>query len=94
MGMADCNEEVESLRTQVFENEDHPYIQWPTLERVEREFREGELIVEPGESHPETFEFILPQWCESVMIYTYFHNPMSQHPEGWEATSVYDMPDA
>ena len=87
------DEEVKSLQDQVFENQEFQHIQWPTLEEVEREFGKGELIVEPGESHPETFEFILSQWYDSVMIYTYFYNPMSSQPQGWVASNVYDIKD-
>ena len=85
------DEEIEPLYEQVFEDQDYEHIQWPTLEEIEREFGEGELIVEPGESHPETFEFILPRRYGSVMVYTYFYNPISQRPPGWAATKVYDM---
>ena len=85
------DEEIEPLYEQVFGDQDYEHIQWPTLEEVDREFGEGELIVEPGESHPETFEFILPRGYDSVMAYTYFYNPISQRPPGWAATKVYDM---
>ena len=87
------DEEVKSLHDQVFEDQEYQHIQWPTLEEVEREFGKGELIVEPGESHPETFEFILPQWYDSIMVYTYFYNPTSPQPQGWAASNVYDIAD-
>ena len=88
------DEDIEPLYEQVFEDQDYEHIQWPTLEEVEREFGEGDLIVEPGESHPETIEYILPRWHKSVMVYTYFYNPVSSTPQGWTATNVYDMGDS
>ena len=87
------DEEVDSLHAEVFKEEKYEHIQWPTIEETDREFGPGDLIVEPGESHPEPFEFILPRHYESVMIYTYFYNPISSHPEGWAASKVYDITD-
>ena len=56
---------------------------------------EGELSVEPGESHRETFEFVVASDIGSVIIYTYFYNPQhSRNPrtaEGWHATTIYDI---
>ena len=56
---------------------------------------EGELSVEPGESHRETCEFVVETDIESVIIFTYFYNPQhSLRPrtaEGWDATAMYDI---
>ena len=65
---------VEELYAQVFGYEEHEEIQWPKLDEVERTWDKDELIVEPGESHPETYEFIVSTDIESVLIYTYFYN--------------------
>ena len=48
------DEEVERLYAQVFTNAEEEYLQWPILDQVRRFWDEGELIVEPGESHRET----------------------------------------
>ena len=86
------DEEVEYLYTQVFDDMEQNSIQWPTLDEFERDWDRGELIVEPGESHPETFEFIVSTEVDSVVIYTYFHNSRfpqrAQTAEGWGATTV------
>ena len=90
------DEEVEALYAQAF-NEDGEYVnlQWDTLERIERSWSKNELIVEPGESHPETYEFIVARDVESVLIYTYFYAPRfsqdAPSPRGWVATTVYDI---
>ena len=84
------DEDVEHLYAQVLG--DDAYLQWPTLDEVRRGWDRDELIVEPGESHPETFEFIVSGAIESVVIYTYFYNSRyPQPPQGWAATTVYDI---
>ena len=67
-------------------------IQWPTLYGVRRDWGEGELIVEPGESHQEICEFIVTTGVESVLIDTFFYNSRRPSvPMGWGATTVYDI---
>ena len=61
------------------------------LDKVTRNWKKGELIVEPGESHQETYEFIVLNYVESVLAYTYYRNPRSSIPEGWGATTVHDI---
>lgn len=90
-------EEVEALYTQVFRDRKYDNLQWPTLDEAPRNWEKEVLIVEPGESHQETCEFVILADIESVMIYTYFHNSQfsqsSSTPEGWSATTVYDIMD-
>ena len=89
------DEEIEHLYSQLFEDREQNNLQWPTLDEFERDWDRGELIVEPGESHPETFEFIVSTEVDSVTIYTYFHNSRfsqrAQAAEGWGATTVFDI---
>ncbi len=85
------DEEVETLYAQVFIHEEVEDIRWTTLEEVRRGWKKGELIIEPGESHQETYEFIMSKDVESVLIDTYFYNPHSSTPEGWGATTVHDI---
>ena len=72
-------------------------IQWPTIEYSTKEWDENPLIIEPSESHNETFEFITDTHASTFLIYTYFHN--SHHSEdsksslGWRATTIYDILD-
>ena len=91
-----CDEEVESLYADTFEDRGHDALQWPTLDEVARAWNEGELIVEPGESHAETFEFIIgASVYDTVLIYTYFYNPTASQDvgsaRGWHATTVHDI---
>ena len=88
------DDEIELLYSRVFVDRDFYNIQWPTLDEVGRNWNEGELVVEPGESHPETIEFIVSASdYESVLVYTYFHNPTqgSGSAQGWSATTVHDI---
>ena len=89
------DKEIEALYVRAFEGEEYEEVQWPTLSEVSRYWGKGELVIEPGESHPETLEFIVAKEVKSVMIYTYFHNPGfsegCQVGQGWVATTVHDM---
>ena len=91
----ETDEEIEELYTQVFTDKEHEDFQWATLERIEGSWRKGELIVEPGESHPETYEFVVSRSVECVLIYTYFYDSRfsrdTTRPRGWVATTVYDI---
>ena len=89
--------DIERLYKQVSHAEDDitytdNQIQWTTLESMEISWKSGELFVEPGESHPETCEFLISKDVKSVMIYTYFYDQrFSQINTGWAATTVYDI---
>ena len=89
------DELVESLYDQVFEEGTHTTLLWPIIDEAERDWGKGELIVEPGESHSETFEFIALDDVEAVMIYTYFYNSRyskgTSAAEGWGASTAHDM---
>ena len=90
------DEEVESLYAGTFEDMEHDTLQWPTLDEVDRVWEEGELIVEPGESHAETFEFIVGAYVyDTVLVYSYFYNPEASQDSGstrgWHATAVHDI---
>ena len=88
------DDEIELLYSKVFADKDFSNIQWPTLDEVDRDWNQGELVVEPGESHPETIEFIVSASdYESVLIYTYFYNPAHSpgSAQGWTATTVHDI---
>ena len=73
-----------------------PRIRWPEIERQDPKWDTGEFVVEPGEAHAELFEFIIDrQVYESVLVYTYFHNPQYKDGDGtakgWAAATVYDI---
>ncbi len=88
------DEDIENLYAGVFIDKTQRDFQWTTLAEKPIQWEENETVVEPGESHQETCEFIVSRDITSVMIYTYFSNPMysprSQSSEGWYATTFYD----
>lgn len=89
------DEDIEAWFAEVFVSGDQFDIQWPTLDERRLSWRENELIVEPGESHRESYEYIVSRETETVLIYTYYFNPEhAEHrsgAEGWEASTVYDI---
>ena len=89
------DEDIENLYADVFINRSQRDLQWITLDEKTYQWEENETVVEPGESHQETCEFIVSKHITSVMVYTYFLNPMyslrSQSAEGWYATTFYDI---
>lgn len=89
------DDEVERMYDETFSDDEDERIWWPTLEEIDKSWNDGELIVEPNETHSETYEFILGVETKTVMIYAYFHNPRhesdSNVAEGWDATTVYDI---
>ena len=90
------DDDVEYLYEQVFVNKDYKEVQWPTIVEDRREWDENELIVEPGETHQETVDFIVStEDVEAVLIYTYFYNSRffqgSRSAEGWGAATAYDI---
>ena len=90
--------EAEALYQVSLEDEQDPSFQWPTIVRTDRRWLENELIIEPGEQHSETFEFVIQTWqYQAVLLYTYFYNERSAQDsgsaDGWAATTVYDVRD-
>ena len=67
-------EDIERLYAQVFVDREQKYLQWATLDDTQRTWGEDELVVEPGESETETYEFIVSRDVESVVITTHFYN--------------------
>ncbi len=88
------DEEIESLYAEVFESSEHDHLQWPTLEEVGLTWESGELVIEPGESHRETYEFIISSDVQVVLVYTFFENPHASNrarsADGWGATTICD----
>ena len=88
--------EAESLNEEAWKDESNPGILWPIIGRLQRNWDQPNLVVEPGAIHSETFEFVVLKWeDQSLLLYTYFYNAEAQsHPEikaGWSATTVYDV---
>ena len=91
------DEKVEELYSDTFINQNDYEIQWPTLDEIRSDRLPGEIVVEPGEAHTETYEFIVAEDLWSVMVYSMFYNPNSstgdEDRRGWHATTVCNMSD-
>lgn len=91
----ELDEEIERLYAEVFIYQEQQEMQWAVLDRLDFSWERGELVVEPGEAHPESYDFVVPREVTTVRIYTYFYNsqfsPGAQFAEGWVASTVYDI---
>ncbi len=91
------DEKVEELYAQTFVDQKHNYVQWPTLDEIQRNWSPGGITVEPNETHTETYEFIVAKRFKSILVYSMFHNPHSSDADfgrrGWQATTVYSIED-
>lgn len=87
------DDDIEKLYTEAFVDNAYRYIQWELLYNAPRTWDENELIIEPNETHRESFEFIISDDIRSVLVYTYFRNLRSQNSvDGWGVTTFYDIP--
>ena len=69
------DEYVERLYGKTFvDKERYEAPEWHCLKEIRLEWKEDELIAEPGEKVAVTLEYIVPNYVESVLITTYFYN--------------------
>ena len=98
------DDRAELLRKAAWQEKVDPTFPWQIIGRLTRKWSENDLIVEPGERHSKTLEFIIDRAGvsivpnhpdQTVLIYTYFFNERrlsdSQTAEGWAAATVYDI---
>ncbi len=68
------DKDVDGLYDELSNEREKQYLQWPTREKFRRAWNRDELIVEPGESETEVFEFIVSRDIKSVLLTSYFYN--------------------
>lgn len=68
------DDDVESLYEEVFNTQQFANVQWPYLDGVRHRWDKDGLLVEPGETETEIFDFIVGRDVQSVIISTYFYN--------------------
>ena len=89
------DEEFIRLNDQAFKGPMYRDFQWPTLQKALRTWKKNAVLIEPGESHQETYEFMIGSEVRSILAYTYIYNSRrrqgSQAVEGWLGTTVYDI---
>ena len=69
---------------------------WPVLGEVKRTWPEGDIAIEPGECHRETYQFIVDEGTESVVALTAIYNPAynldpASHAETWRCYTFHDV---
>ena len=91
------DEQAASLYDEMYANSGQARATWPLLIGARLNWDKGELIVEPGESHRESCDFIVSTDVAAAHIYTFFRNPSFREggdsSEGWGAATIYDMRD-
>ena len=89
------DEQIEILYEDATVDNQNPSIWWPTLDEIDKYWDDGEIIIEPNESHSHTYEFIVGAENKTIMVYAYFYNSKYSNTrnvaEGWEVTTVYDV---
>ncbi len=68
------DDDVEYLYEQVFVDQDFGNLQWATLDMLRLHWPKDGLLVEPGETETEIFDFVVQRDVRSVAITTYFYN--------------------
>ena len=68
----------------------------PVLYEKRRSWLEGDISIEPGEEHQETFQFIVSRSVESVVALTVVNNPRHSkgsrnRAEAWRCYTFHDM---
>ncbi len=66
--------DVEFLYAQVFVDKEFANLQWTDLDVLRHRWERDGLLVEPGETETEIFDFLLRKDIKSVALTTYFYN--------------------
>ena len=65
------------------------------MQEVRRLWDPGKIAIEPGGIHSESYEFIVANDVQTVMVYSSFYNPDSPESasdrRAWHATTVYSI---
>jgi len=65
---------------------------WPCIESRERSWSPGTARIEPEESEPFGFDFVIPADVKTIFVYSYVRNVRQRdRPIGWSVTQFYDL---
>ncbi len=75
---------------------DYEQFGWPILKEIKRKWTDGDIAIEPGECHQETYQFIVDGAIESVVALTAIYNPsyraeVGGRAEVWKCYTFYDV---
>lgn len=68
------DDDIEALYDRVFAEHVSDNLEWPYLDVLRHRWNSDGLLVEPGETETEIFDFIVQRDIESVAVTTYFFN--------------------
>lgn len=91
-----ADQEVEQFYSDFRSKPDNDkYIPFPTLEVFNREWDDDELVIEPGESGSQSYEFIVKDHFDAVSVTAFFNDQTTGEDAakqtGWAAVSVYNI---
>ena len=66
--------DIEFLYAQVFVDKEFANLQWTDLDVLRHRWGRDGLLVEPGETETEIFDFVVRKEIKSVALTTYFYN--------------------
>jgi len=67
-------------------------VNWPLVAERSREWRAGEMQIEPGESDEVACDFFIGDQLQTVEVYSYFANEVKPDQGiGWGVTTIYDF---
>ncbi len=70
--------------------EDLPEFPWPVVDEGIWLWDDGQLVIEPGETHQELVEILVPHEVGSLRIYTFCRDPHLREWAGWDLSTVFD----
>ncbi len=89
------DDDVEFFYGQASGSKGIPDFDWPLLGEFSLVQGQKYLVIEPGETHHESCEFIASSDVESILVYSFFENmhksESSRSADEWTATTVHDI---
>ena len=69
------------------------YPPWPILDEMSFSLGDSDIVLEPGQSLQEVFQFMIPQHVETLLIHYVLFDSASpgDRSRGWGITEVYDI---
>jgi hypothetical protein len=65
---------------------------WPVLVELKQDWKEGDLVIEPGESELIDSEFVIPAGVKVVAVASFISNPSDKTNNlNWHNLTFYDV---
>ncbi len=71
-------------------------VDWPGLYDIRQNWQDGDISIEPGEQHQETYQFVIVRSTDSVVALTVIYNPLygignRNRAESWRCYTFHDV---